>query len=353
MDVKKGGTILMMHYQNATQIAEYKLLIASMIYEYDLSRFPRLSTMAQKYLQDTQHTLQYLSISLTIEEPLIFSNYMKWFGQVAYYLHFHFPSISHHFDACKHIFSKVFEEDLFIKASKVFDQGVEVFRKSYDSTKPRDVIQSEFLVHLINMESDLAYQYIAMKMEQGSSIHEVFLEIFQPTLYQVGELWQQRIITVAKEHYITAAIQHIIGKLYPMLFANKSSSTHSITAVCAGNELHEIGMRMIADFFELEGWDSHYLGSNLAAEFVVEQLLSHPTDVLAISATTSTHLVEVKQLITMVKNHEALKHTTIMVGGKVFNDTPNLWKLLGADLFASDPKQAIRLANLFEGEAHA
>ena len=106
--------------------------------------------MAHKYLQDTQHTLQYLSISLTIEEHLLFLNYMKWFGQVAYYLHFNLPSINR----------------LFIEHSSVASiaYGIIQYRAS-DKNHEFD------LTNLIRKSDQLMYQH-KQSLKEASSLQK-------------------------------------------------------------------------------------------------------------------------------------------------------------------------------------
>ncbi|HEY5309978.1 MAG TPA: cobalamin B12-binding domain-containing protein, partial [Casimicrobiaceae bacterium] len=49
-------------------------------------------------------------------------------------------------------------------------------------------------------------------------------------------------------------------------------------------DLHELGARMVADFFEMEGWDSYYTGANTPTGGVVQAIVERRPDVLAISA---------------------------------------------------------------------
>lgn len=336
---------------NAQDMMLQKSSLGLMIFEADLKRNPKLGGIKDKYLQDTGYTLRFLTIALDMEEPLLFDNYMKWFGQLAYHMRFNIEGMKRHFEACRLIFKEVIEPKFLDRVMLTFDEGIYAFEKAYNDITPVQIEHDQFLNHLLKMDTDQAYQYVLQKIEEGMSIKDIYLNVFQPTLYKVGELWQQRIISVAKEHYITAAIQHIIGKLYPLMFVSRKESIYSMTAVCAGDELHEIGMRMIADFFELSGWDTHFLGSNLPINMITEHMKEHPTDVLAISATTSQHILEVKALIQSIKQDEKLKHIKVLVGGKVFNETPNLWKTIGADAYALEPEQAILLANLIVGES--
>ncbi len=329
-----------------------KEAMAELVFDYDLKDTPSVMSIKEKYLQDTLYTMRFLSISLEMNEPILFANYMKWFGKLAYYLKFDLDSMNRHFDVCKTIFNQQLEATFYQKVYSIFDFGITEFNTSYTNPKHRNPLISLFLQYLIEMDIDQAYDIIRDKMASGMTLQQIYLEILQPTLYEVGELWQQRIITVAKEHYITAAIQNIIGKLYPYVFREHNQKTYSMTGVCAGNEMHEIGMRMTTDFFELSGWDTTFLGSNLPIDLIVEHLIEYPTDLLAISATTLNHLVDLKELIHTVKQNEKLNHIKIIVGGKVFNDTPHLWKNIGADGFAEDAEQAILIANLIVGETH-
>lgn len=343
----------MTKYVSANAIHSDIQLIAELIYQQDRNHDFNRDEFKNKYITDTVYTLRFLSISMILNEPILFKNYMKWFGSLAFYLEFDLPSMDRHFQSCILTFNKILTPDFYENLIQIWNDGVEIFYASYKSENRTIPNTDYFLQLLINMDSEKADEYIQNQINDGKSIKEIYLEIIQPTLYQVGDLWQKKIISVAKEHYITALMQNIIGKFYPMLFSRKQKSRHTITAVCAGNELHEIGLRMVVDFFEISGWDTIFLGSNIPIEMVVDQLIEFPTDVLAISATTISQLIDLKKLVDQIKKKKELSHIKILVGGKVFNETPNLWKTIGADLYASDPEQAILLAELSLGESYA
>jgi len=340
-------------YRLPTDILKNKDDLALHIFNQDFLMNPSLSRYKDKYIQDTVYTLRFLSTSLEVGEPLIFVNYMEWFGSLAQHLKFNMDSMERYFRVCESVFQEIFDHPLSDSTIKTFKKGIEAYRKSFFSTDLAKIDYDQFLNHLISMHSDLAYQHILNLVNQGMSLKDIYLNVLQPTLYKVGELWQRRIITVAKEHYITAAVQHIIGRLYSILFSNREHNQKTITAVCAGDELHEIGMRMVADFFELSGWDSIFLGSNIPIEVIINHLIENPTQLFAISATTSSHLIEVRDLIKATKTNPKLKDIKIIVGGHVFNETPDLWKSLGADGFAMDAEQAVILGTLLVGEANA
>lgn len=342
----------MRKYQEPSDILKYKDEIALEIFFKDLKESASLISIKEKYVQDTIYTLGFLATSAQMNEPLIFINYMKWFGSLAHHLKFSLENMKRHLKTMLQMFYQIFDEKLLLLTAPILKQGIDAFEEAFLNTTQHKINYDPFLNHLLQMESDLAYQFILNEIEKGMTIKEIYLNVLQPTLYKVGDLWHQRTISVAKEHYMTAAIQNIIGRLYPMLFTSIGKSKYSMTAVCAGEELHEIGMRMVADFFEISNWDTYFLGSNIPISQVLIHLNEKPTDLLAISATTSQQLMQVKELIETVKSTKSLKKIKIIVGGKVFNETPNLWKSVGADGHAFDAEQAVLLGSYLVGESN-
>jgi MerR family transcriptional regulator, light-induced transcriptional regulator len=342
----------MLQLNQSQDILSNKEQIAQMIFDHEYAQIPTLHKIKQKYIEDTLYTLRFLGTSLELNEPMIFIQYMKWFGQLSFYLNFNHTSMKRYFESSKHIFSNITSLKLLDQMLYTYQEGVNAFDRSFTSTTEFTHEYDMFLKLLLEMNSEGAYQHIMLHINQGMTIKDVYLKILQPTLYQVGSLWQQKVITVAKEHYITAAIQNIIGRLYPILFQNRVSTHHTLTAVCAGNELHEIGMRMIADFFEMAGWDTIFLGSNIPVSVIIKQLIEYPNDVLAISSTNAIHLTDVKTLIQAIKSEPSLHQVKILVGGRAFNESPDVWKTIGADGYATDAEQAVLLATLLVGEEY-
>ena len=114
-----------------------------------------------------------------------------------------------------------------------------------------------------------------------------------------------------------------------------------MVATCVGGELHEIGARMVADFFEMDGWDTYFLGANTPMEGILRAVSERKADMLAISATIAFHIDKVSDLIAEVRRSRLDKGTKILVGGYPFNIAPNLWKSVGADAYARDAQQAL------------
>ena len=172
--------------------------------------------------------------------------------------------------------------------------------------------------------------------------------MFQPAQYEVGRLWATHDISVAQAHYCTAATQVVMSKLYPHIFA-VAGQDGTLVATCASGDLHEIGNRMVADFFEMNGWDTYFLGANTPVADVVAAVIDRKADVLAISVTISAYLPEVSALIKAVRARADCSTVAVLVGGRPFNSAPDLWQQVGADGTAADAQAAVKLANWLRG----
>jgi len=200
-----------------------------------------------------------------------------------------------------------------------------------------------FLDSLLENNRQKAIDLIMDAVENGVSIKDIYLKVFQPTQHQIGTLWQTNEITVAQEHYCTAVTQMIMSMLYPKIF-NSDKNNYRLLATCIKGELHEIGIRMVADFFEMEGWDTYYLGASTPDESIIHTIASIQPHIVAISASMTYNIYPVAELINKIKNTGRLNQIKIMVGGRPFNIEPHLWKSVKADIYAADANEAVQIA---------
>lgn len=205
-------------------------------------------------------------------------------------------------------------------------------------------LAERYLQVLLEARRREATELIMSAVESGQlGVRQLYLEVFEPVLREVGRLWQNNQISIAQEHFISATTQLVMSRLYPRIFTTQRRDLRMVAA-CAGQELHEIGLRMVADFFELEGWDTYYLGANLPIGAVLDAVRERRADLLALSATMPRHISYVREVIQGVRTDAALRATTVLVGGAAFSGPNERWRALGADGCARDAAGAVALA---------
>ena len=213
-------------------------------------------------------------------------------------------------------------------------------------------LAAAYLAALLRADRHLASRLILDEADRGTAVRDLYLHVFQPAQYELGRLWQLNEIDVAQEHYCSAATQLIMSQLYPRIFsAEKNRGT--LVAACVSGDLHEIGARMVCDLFELDGWQTHYLGANVPAAGIIQMVVRWKATVLALSATITYHVRAVAELIAMVRRTPECVDLRILVGGFPFNVSPDLWRAVGADGSARNAQDALTLANQLSKEALA
>jgi MerR family transcriptional regulator, light-induced transcriptional regulator len=169
----------------------------------------------------------------------------------------------------------------------------------------------------------------------GTPVPEIFEEIFAPVLGEIGRLWEKDEAGIAKEHYVTALIGRLLDRVNDRA-PRKKSRSGALTAVtaCVGNELHEIGIRMVADLLRADGWEVYHVGANTPAGSIADTVCRQGAGVAAISVTMLSRLSDLDYLIRILRADKKTKDVAIIVGGYPFLLDPDLWRIMGADAVA-------------------
>ncbi len=215
--------------------------------------------------------------------------------------------------------------------------------------QPLSELSRAYLQAMLARERHQAADLIYEALDQGTTISDIYLHVFQPVQYEVGWLWQTGAISVGHEHYATNATQLVMASLYPRLFSGSRQGPRLVAAAAEG-ELHEVGLRMITDFFEMDGWNTVFLGANTPRAAVVEAVRDTGASVLALGVTMHYYLLEAQKVIEAVRANPTTADTCVLVGGYTFLQTRGLWQKIGADATASDARQAIATARALTGQ---
>ncbi len=302
-------------------------------------------------LRDSNHHLRYLIEALTESDPTIFANYVAWLKQLFEGLKFPPEALTKMLECTQEVLRERLPEEMSSITQEYIDAAAT--RIEHESLSQSSFITEDLPLHdlatryldaLLCGERRLASNMILEAVEKGASIKDIYLYVFQRSQYEIGRLWHLNRASVAQEHYCSAATQLIMSQLYPYIFSSEKTGRR-LVAACVGGELHEIGIRMVADFFEMDGWDTYYMGANTPTSTIIEAIDSHQPDVLAISASMPFHRKTLKELIAAVRKHDTDGRVKILVGGYALRSSQDLWIKLGADGFADDAQQAVSLAN--------
>jgi methanogenic corrinoid protein MtbC1 len=144
-------------------------------------------------------------------------------------------------------------------------------------------------------------------------LRSVYEELIQRSLYDVGSLWEQGRVSVATEHLATAISESLLNLVYPRLFQNPRTGKSAVVT-CGANETHQIGGKMVADLFELNGWRGYFLGANTPIRDLLGLVQEKRPDVVTFSVTIFFNLEACLAGVAAVRG--AFPELPILVGGQ-------------------------------------
>jgi len=346
------------------EIAAKRDLLANEIVSRHYALRPELSVRfgiagQEKCLADTKRHLDALSQAVAAGRPALFVDYVAWAKVMLSSRGIPEEDLAENLEVCRQSLAEILLPDQAAETERYILDGLSCLpalpstSPSYLSAeRPFGDLARDYLDALLQADRRKASQIVMDAVHQGTSVRDIYLHVFQQSQYEIGRLWQTNQISVAQEHLCTAATQLIMSQLYPSIFGTERKNLRIVAASVGGN-LHEIGIRMVADFFEMEGWDTFYLGADVPTESIALSMIDRKSHVLAISATLLHHVSSVVQVIRAVRSNPGCGSPIILVGGHPFNVVEDLWREVGADGCAADALRTVDLAEqlLFEEAA--
>jgi methanogenic corrinoid protein MtbC1 len=180
-------------------------------------------------------------------------------------------------------------------------------------------------------------------LDEGKNLVEFELHVIQPALYQIGEKWETNRISVAQEHMATAIV-HSVMSVGLLRSPPPAPNGRRLVLACVEGNQHSVGLRMVADAFQLAGWEVQYLGANVPSAALVAQVLAWKPDLVGLSMSLAQQLPAVRAVIAQLQDQLGGNRPPVIVGGLAFNRCNQLVVAANADAFNADAPTAVRAA---------
>ena len=154
-------------------------------------------------------------------------------------------------------------------------------------------------------------------MRSGSlGIGELY-DLLCGILKVVGASWQAGETRVWQEHFATATVRTIVEACHPLVIERAASPVgRTVLLATPPEEYHDLGLRFVADRFELAGWSVHLLGASLPVEEMTQAVGALRADAVVLSASTHFHRIALRSYVDTLRTaHPGLR---VWVGGTAF-----------------------------------
>ena len=299
-----------------------------------------------KIIEYIYYILEYIAASIELEEDRIIIDYLFWLKKLLQNNGLPEGIVESNLEGLNHM---IYKHTSNKQIARILNKAIHTLKN--EAPLEIDLETSDYLER--EAKEYLSLVLSQKKAEANALIHDlvnnpeiifedIYYYIFERSQNEVGAMWERDEISVAEEHYVSAFTQTLIASLYPYVF-QKPITKEKVILMAIENESHELGIRMIADLFSLDGWDAQYYGADVPIDDILLTIKTNKPYMVVISATFSKNIVYVKRLIENLKAEGI--DTNIFVGGYAFNGYPHLAKSIGADYYTKNSKEVIKIAN--------
>ena len=133
-------------------------------------------------------------------------------------------------------------------------------------------------------------------LRQGESLVTIYAELFVPTMTLVGDWWESRAIDEGQEHLASTMVEQGMARVLSFYDSPRKDGPKAVFG-CSGGNYHTMGLRMIHDVMQAEGWQDFFLGANVPNSACVAAVRTHRPAVVMVSCCHSDNIERCCELV--------------------------------------------------------
>jgi len=302
----------------------------------------------------TQRLLE-LAAALTTDEPRLFVARVLWTAKAFRAREQHDALVRLSLESLRQVLAEHMPEPARTAPLDYLDQALKALASppavedvlALNPEKPADRLALRYLQTILEGNISEAVAEVVNAVRDGLDVRSAYIDVLLAAQREIGRLWHLSEVTVAEEHMVTFTTQRIMNILVHAAEPAPSNGKTAILAAVATNT-HDIGLRAVADLYQIAGWRSIFLGADVPMEDLPGMISYFQADLLLLGATLSTHLPRVQQTIAAARASSE-RTVKIIVGGAAFDEATDVWKKVGADGYAARPDEAVSLGTRLTG----
>jgi methanogenic corrinoid protein MtbC1 len=193
--------------------------------------------------------------------------------------------------------------------------------------------------------------YVGVLLQSGLGIETIYMNLLIPAARRLGDYWDEDLASFTDVTIGLGRLQQVVralgckaSDLSGRRMTSDGPPEHSALFAPAPGEQHTFGLFMIEDVFRRAGWRT-WMELAAADEDVLDTVRCHWFDIVGLSLSASTHVDKVKVAIRAVRAASRNPDIFVLVGGRLFTDSPEYVGIVGADATAANGADAFQLAD--------
>lgn len=178
-------------------------------------------------------------------------------------------------------------------------------------------------------------------LNAGEDAQFLLNEALLPAINQVGEYFEKKKYFLPQLIASAEAMKNSIEILEEKLVTGTADENMPVVVIATvEGDIHDIGKNLVALMLKNYGFKVIDLGKDVPKEVILDRAREEKADIIALSALMTTTMQRMREVVQFVKEEQM--PVKVMIGGAV--TTPEFMKEIGADGYAKDAAEAVKVA---------
>lgn len=205
----------------------------------------------------------------------------------------------------------------------------------------------KFALYTLSTGHESLLAIIGGLLQEGVTMDAIYLDLLGPTARRLGEFWEDDQVSFADVTIALGKLQQVVRELSlhgPVDDGAASNGRAALFAPAPG-EQHTFGLVIIEEFFRRSGWRT-WTELSGAHEEIVGAVKAHRFDLFGMTASSDERLDQIAPMIMSIRRASRNRDISVIVGGRLFVERPELVAKIGADGMAADAREAVLKAEV-------
>lgn len=204
---------------------------------------------------------------------------------------------------------------------------------------------SRFAMLPLRLEAASLLEEVDAFIDEGASVETICLDLLAPAARKLGEMWDNDecdFIDVTMGLWRLQEVMREIAARSPADLPALNVPRSALFSPMPGDH-HNFGTLMIEEVFSRAGWQSEALVKPDRRE-LLDRLAQRPFDLVGLTLARDCPSAALANLIKAMRSASANPKISVLVGGRMINNNPELVHEVGADGTGTDALAALDLA---------
>ena len=256
-------------------------------------------------------------------------------------------------EGCRHLISSVIETQIIPRLLQAHPSGAgRLAQETHQTIRIPESAVVEFANLCLLNDAILANSFADQLVRDGMSHETIFMQLITPAARYLGVAWETDtadFVQVTNGLMRMHEITHRIGFEY-QAGPRKPGPRNRIMLACAPGSQHILGLTIVSEFFNKEGWQT-VVEISSSAEGLIHAAANEWFDVIGISVAIESQLDGLETLVTGIRKASQNANVAILLGGPIFTLRHFNATEFGACEICTDPKVAVKLALVIKSAA--